>query len=143
MSFIPIITGQGRGSWKPTSRCRIYIQAGKAQVVFTFTRLVIEPLGWGNRDRMLISFGTGDDFGKVLINRIGSGLGGLKLCSVGRNYFRVAVVVPHVVGSMTREQILAAFPTAENCEHEIRDGQLLITVPLVKSDARPKLVEVA
>ena len=145
MSFIPIITGQGRGSWKPASRCRIYVGAGsgKAHVSFYFTRLAIEPLGWQSRDRMLVSFGVAEDFGKVLISRIESKAGGLKLCAVGRNNFSISCTVPHVVGTMTRETILTALPPKAYCDHECRNGQFLITVPLVKSDARPKLMEVA
>lgn len=117
-----------------TVRMAAVTRGRQKMIAFTLSRDLASDLGWHRRDRLLVLLGAGRDSGMIVLTRTLSPKAGNVLgASNSPAWLKMIVTIPRVVGSLTREQIVAGLPEGTTIlEHEIRDGNLEIIVPKLR-----------
>lgn len=142
MAFVPIINGKGMRSGQPAARVRCYVARNGAQFLFTMTRPIVTSLGWNGGDRILVSFGVSEDFGRLMMNRVSKG--GQKLCIGSKSGFHLAMVMPKDgIDGCTREMVAQTIAGPQLCEFEVKDGQLFVAVAPLRRLRKPMLEAVS
>lgn len=142
MAFLPI--GRTLSPSRPvSSSVRIYRARdprNSRHMRIALSRPVVERLRWQAGDRMMISFGIEDDFGKILVSKIR--VGGLKLCDyqmkVGK--YQILSTLPiDGVGGFDAVDILNAIPMRAMLDHAYTSTGLMINIPELRALKRPAL----
>jgi hypothetical protein len=137
MSFVPILSPKMYPRCEPGERSvrMAPVTAGRQKmIVFTFSRDLCADLRWVRKDRLLVLFGIGDNAGKIIIARsLAHRSGNVLTDHSSPAWLKLTVTIPKVVGTLTREQVVAGLPTGTvYLEHEVRDGVLHVAMPRLK-----------
>lgn len=141
MAFVPVIS-KGGGPWATKARVAITISkpyyGDLRHANIHLTRPVLDELNWRAADRMFVSLGVGDDFGKLQVARVKAG--GSKLCTtVSKNNFIISFTIPELIGDMKRADFTALVPSRILCDYKVESGLLHCSLRPAEQAANLKL----
>ena len=141
MAFVPITYGRGPVTVQE-SRIKVYHSAKSKsrQLIINMSRSIAEKMNWQAKDRMLISLGVGEDYGRLTVVKIKKGGQQLSTYINQKPAYCIGVTIPRDgVDGRSAEEFFAGFPSATVCEFTISPNGLLITIPPLREAARATL----